>query len=101
MSTRRPSGGVVTGRSAGSPQRSGDGLVRGVYRLQRSAAPGPSFRAVRGTPPPRRTVWRSPGVTVGATLGWPAVTVMGFLVLTCVVIALGTSSTARYEFEHN
>lgn len=40
-------------------------------------------------------------MTVGATLGWPAVTVLGFLVLTCVVIALGTSSTARYEFEHN
>lgn len=40
-------------------------------------------------------------MTVGATLGWPAVTVMGFFVLTCLVIALGTSSTARYEFEHN
>jgi hypothetical protein len=35
------------------------------------------------------------------TLGWPALTVVGFVVLTCLVIALGTSSTARYEFEHN
>ena len=40
-------------------------------------------------------------MTMGATLGWPAVTVLGFLVLTAVVVALGTSSTARYEFEHN
>lgn len=35
------------------------------------------------------------------TVGWPALTVVGFVVLTCLVIALGTSSTARYEFEHN
>lgn len=35
------------------------------------------------------------------TLGWPALTVVGFVVLTCLVIALGTSSTSRYEFEHN
>ena len=30
---------------------------------------------------------------------WPAVTLIGFLVLTGLVIALGTSSTARYEAE--
>jgi hypothetical protein len=30
---------------------------------------------------------------------WPAVTLLGFLVLTALVIALGTQSTARYERE--
>jgi hypothetical protein len=40
-------------------------------------------------------------VTMGATLVWPAVVVLGFLVFTGVVVALGTSSTARYEFERN
>jgi hypothetical protein len=30
---------------------------------------------------------------------WPAVTFVGFLVLTALVIAMGTSSTARYERE--
>ena len=30
---------------------------------------------------------------------WPAVTLLGFLVLTALVIGLGTSSTARYEQE--
>jgi hypothetical protein len=40
-------------------------------------------------------------VTMGATLAWPAMAVLGFVVLTCLVVALGTSSTARYEFEHN
>jgi hypothetical protein len=38
---------------------------------------------------------------MGATLGWPAVTMLGFILLTGVVVALGFSSTARYEFEHN
>jgi hypothetical protein len=38
---------------------------------------------------------------MGATLAWPAVAMLGFVVLTCLVVALGTSSTARYEFEHN
>jgi hypothetical protein len=37
-------------------------------------------------------------VTMGAMLAWP---VLGFVVLTLLVVALGTSSTARYEFEHN
>jgi len=32
---------------------------------------------------------------------WPAATVLGFLVLAGLVIALGTRSTARYEFERN
>jgi hypothetical protein len=40
-------------------------------------------------------------VTMGATLAWPAMVVVGFAVLTCLVVRLGTSSTARYEFEHN
>lgn len=30
---------------------------------------------------------------------WPAVTLLGFLILTALVIALGTRSTARYEAE--
>ena len=30
---------------------------------------------------------------------WPAVTLLGFLVLTALVIAMGTRSTARYEAE--
>jgi hypothetical protein len=39
---------------------------------------------------------------MSATLLWPTVTVLGFFVLFVgVVVALGTSSTARYEFERN
>jgi hypothetical protein len=34
-------------------------------------------------------------------LFWPAVSVLGFVVLAALVIALGASSTARYEFERN
>jgi len=30
---------------------------------------------------------------------WPTVTLLGFVVLTALVIALGTQSTARYERE--
>jgi hypothetical protein len=30
---------------------------------------------------------------------WPAVTLIGFVVLTALVIAMGSSSTARYERE--
>ena len=30
---------------------------------------------------------------------WPAVTLLGFLLLTAFVIAMGTTSTARYERE--
>ena len=40
-------------------------------------------------------------MTMGATLGWPAMAVLGFFVLTGVVVALGLTATARYEFEHN
>jgi hypothetical protein len=40
-------------------------------------------------------------VTMGATLVWPVVTVLGFLFFTGLVVALGTSTTARYEFERN
>jgi hypothetical protein len=40
-------------------------------------------------------------VTMGATLVWPAVTVLGFLLFTGLVVALGASTTARYEFERN
>jgi hypothetical protein len=38
---------------------------------------------------------------MGATLVWPAVAVLGFLLSIGVVVALGTTSTARYEFERN
>jgi len=40
-------------------------------------------------------------VTMGATMGWPAAAVLGFVMLIGVVVVLGISSTARYEFEHN
>jgi hypothetical protein len=30
---------------------------------------------------------------------WPALSLLGFLVLTALVIAMGTKSTARYEAE--
>ena len=40
-------------------------------------------------------------MTMGATLGWPTIAVLGFLLLTGVVVALATTSTARYEFELN
>ncbi len=30
---------------------------------------------------------------------WPALTLLGFLVLTALVIVMGTQSTARYERE--
>jgi hypothetical protein len=40
-------------------------------------------------------------VTMGVTLGWSIMTALGFLVMTGLVVALGTSSTARYEFERN
>jgi hypothetical protein len=32
---------------------------------------------------------------------WPALTLIGFLVLTALVIAMGTQSTARYERERD
>src|SRR5438128_819838 len=38
---------------------------------------------------------------MGATMGWPAFAVLGFVLLIGVVVVLGISSTARYEFEHN
>ncbi|MGY2126919.1 hypothetical protein [Blastococcus sp. SYSU DS0617] len=38
---------------------------------------------------------------MGATLVWPAVVVLGFLLFVGVVVVLGASSTARYEFERN
>jgi hypothetical protein len=40
-------------------------------------------------------------VTMGATMGWPAAAVLGFVLLTGLVVLLGASSTARYEFERN
>src|SRR3954452_14307768 len=92
---------MVTIPLRGSSQRSGDGPVGAVSGPAPAPVPPPTFWPVRGTSPPRRRVLRSPRVTMGATLAWPAVAVLGFVVLTCLVVALGTSSTARYEFEHN
>ncbi len=40
-------------------------------------------------------------MTMGATLVWPAVTLLGFFFFTGLVVILGTSTTARYEFERN
>ena len=40
-------------------------------------------------------------MTMGATLVWPAVVVLGFCVFTAVVVVLGASSTARYESERS
>src|SRR3954463_4610630 len=48
-----------------------------------------------------RPRYEESGVIVGGTLLWPMVTVLGFLALTGVVVALGASATARYEFERN
>jgi hypothetical protein len=39
--------------------------------------------------------------TEDVVLLWPTVTLLGFFVLAALVVALGTSSTARYEFERN
>lgn len=38
---------------------------------------------------------------MGAMLVWPVTALLGFLVCTGAVVALGVSSTARYEFERN
>ncbi len=40
-------------------------------------------------------------MTMVPTLGWPTIAVLGFLLLTGLVVALATTSTARYEFELN
>ena len=40
-------------------------------------------------------------MSVGVTLMWPLVAVLGFAAVMGVVVALGASSTARYEFERN
>src|SRR3954469_17967945 len=40
-------------------------------------------------------------VSVGVALMWPLVAVFGFLGLTGVVVALGATATARYEFARN
>ena len=40
-------------------------------------------------------------MSVGVAMMWPMVAVFGFLGLTGVVVALGATATARYEFERN
>jgi hypothetical protein len=40
-------------------------------------------------------------VGVGVAMMWPMVAVFGFLALTGVVVALGTTATARYVLERN
>src|SRR4051812_39301346 len=101
LSTRRWTVGTVTDRPRGRPQRSGDGAGGGASGPGPLLRRRPPFPLARGASPPRQRVLRSLRVTMGATLAWPAMAVLGFVVLTCLVVALGTSSTARYEFEHN
>lgn len=40
-------------------------------------------------------------MTMGTLLLWPTTALLGFLLSTAVVVLLGSSSTARYEFERN
>ncbi|TFV53746.1 hypothetical protein [Blastococcus sp. TF02A-35] len=40
-------------------------------------------------------------MTMGTLMVWPATALLGFLLCTAVVVVLGASSTARYEFERN
>ena len=51
--------------------------------------------------PPPLTRWLHTDMLGGEKqmMLWPAVTLLGFLVLTALVIAMGTQSTARYERE--
>jgi hypothetical protein len=42
-----------------------------------------------------------PGEATATTLLWPVTTLLGFCLLAALIIALGASSTARYEFERN
>src|SRR5213080_4030134 len=60
---------------------------------------GTPARSRPGSPPPPG----SPPASQegGAMLLWPSVTVLGFLALAGLVVALGRSSTARFEFERN
>ncbi|MCW2582451.1 MAG: uncharacterized protein JWQ53_1241 [Klenkia sp.] len=65
-----------------------------------SAAVGPGTTVTDETPPgpaPVATALQL-GVVVPMVF-WPAVALLGFLLLTALVIALGSRSTARYEQE--
>src|SRR3954454_11372076 len=53
------------------------------------------------TSPAAAAVFEEIRVSVGVALMWPLVAVFGFLGLTGVVVALGATATARYEFERN
>src|ERR1700710_197980 len=64
--------------------------------------PGLMFRASGDGVHRRRAAAnrRRPPIAWGRSMMlWPAVALIGFLVLTALVIAMGTSSTARYEQE--
>src|SRR4051812_27852552 len=66
------------------PRCSGDSSLDDVLRPE----PGGHIRT------DIRTAWGRRQMMV-----WPALTLLGFLVLTALVIAMGTQSTARYERE--
>ncbi|MGY1723848.1 hypothetical protein [Blastococcus sp. SYSU DS0533] len=56
-----------------------------------------NFSRDRGTFPGRDARTEESPVIMGTMLLWPAATLLGFLLCTAVVVALGASSTARYE----
>lgn len=51
-------------------------------------------------PPVTRRLHTNDGGEIQMVL-WPALTLLGFLVLTALVITMGTQSTARYEREQD
>ena len=82
----------------GLPQRSGDGGPEpGPDRVRRA---GPTFCTVRGTPRRGDGAEEFPS-DHGRDAGMAGDGGTGLRRLTSLVAALGTSSTARYEFEHN
>src|SRR3954452_4265397 len=101
MSTSRCTVRQVTDRREGRSQQFGDGRSPAGRETPCRACADVTIAPVRGTSPPRRWGAEEFRVTMGATLGWPAVAVLGFLMLNVVVVVLGTSSTARYEFDRN
>jgi hypothetical protein len=50
-------------------------------------------------PLPLTRWWHTDDVGEIQMVLWPALTLLGFLVLTALVITMGTQSTARYEQE--
>jgi hypothetical protein len=65
------------------------------------AAPVTSALTAATSPAAAEVLSKEIRVGVGVALMWPMVAVFGFLALTGVVVALGATATARYEFERN